>query len=61
MLNEVVCKESKASALFECDGVFMMKPNDIANHFSDFYMNKVDATRTQVFAGHGRLSDDIKN
>ena len=43
---EIMCKKSRSSQMFvECEGK-CTKPNDVANHFNNFFITKVEHLRS---------------
>lgn len=56
-LNEIMGRKSNTPISFiQSEGKYITKPDDIANHFNDFFKNKVDKLREGQQSSDGSLS-----
>ena len=60
ILNNIMGRNSNMHPSFiETEGKFITKPADIANHFNDYFTNKVDKLRNAMGAVEDTVSHQI--
>ena len=57
-LNEIMRRKSNMGNTYvDCEGVFFItKPQEIANYFNDYFINKIEKLRATMSPKHGSLS-----